>query len=64
MVRMLSEWKHSGFNVFFGNRISPKDDKPMENPARSLREVCARDSFIREEEKEHEGQSLEIDLVK
>ena len=25
MVRMLSAWKHSGFNVFCGNRISPDD---------------------------------------
>ena len=23
---MLSTWKHSGFHVFCGNRISPDDD--------------------------------------
>ena len=33
MVRMLSAWRHSGFNVFCGNRISPKDDAAMENLA-------------------------------
>jgi len=36
MVRMLSAWKHSGFNVFCGNRISPKDDAAMENLARYI----------------------------
>jgi hypothetical protein len=28
MIRMLSAWKHSGFNVFCGNRISPNDNLP------------------------------------
>ncbi|MDD4862299.1 MAG: transposase [Smithellaceae bacterium] len=36
MVKMLSAWKHSGFNVFCGNRISPKDDAAMENLARYI----------------------------
>ena len=36
MVRMLSAWRHSGFNVFCGNRISPKDDAAMENLARYI----------------------------
>ena len=36
MVRMLSAWKHSGFNVFCGNRISPSDDTAMENLARYI----------------------------
>ena len=36
MVRMLSAWKHSGFNVFCGNRISPNDDTAMENLARYI----------------------------
>ena len=36
MVRMLSTWKHSGFNVFCGNRISPKDGAAMENLARYI----------------------------
>jgi len=33
---MLSAWKHSGFNVFCGNRISPTDDTAMENLARYI----------------------------
>jgi len=36
MVRMLSAWKHSGFNVFCGNRIAPKDETAMENLARYI----------------------------
>jgi len=36
MIRMLSAWKHSGFNVFCGNRISPKDETAMENLARYI----------------------------
>jgi hypothetical protein len=36
MVRMLSGWKHTGFNVFCGNRISPTDDTAMENLARYI----------------------------
>ena len=44
MVRMLSAWKHSGFNVFCGNRISPKDDSAMEN----LERYIIRASFSQE----------------
>ncbi len=53
MVRMLSAWKHSGFNVFCGNRISPKDDTAMENLARYI----IRASFSQERMKylEQEG---------
>jgi len=36
MVKMLSGWRHSGFNVFCGNRISPKEDTAMENLARYI----------------------------
>lgn len=36
MVRMLSAWKHSGFNVFCGNRISTNDETAMENLARYI----------------------------
>ncbi len=36
MVRMLSTWKPSGFNVFCGKRISPNDDTAMENLARYI----------------------------
>ena len=33
---MLSAWKHSGFHVFCGNRISPNDDTAMESLARYI----------------------------
>jgi hypothetical protein len=36
MIRMLSAWKHSGFNIFCGNRIAPKDETAMENLARYI----------------------------
>jgi hypothetical protein len=44
MIRMLSTWKHSGFHIFCGNRISPDDDTAMENQARYI----IRASFSRE----------------
>jgi hypothetical protein len=36
MIRMLSTWRHSGFNVFCSHRISPADDTAMENLARYI----------------------------
>ncbi len=36
LIAMLSTWRHSGFNVFCGNRISPTDDTAMENLARYI----------------------------
>jgi len=36
MIRMLSAWKHSGFNIFCGNHIAPKDETSMENLARYI----------------------------
>ena len=36
MIAMLSTWRHSGFHVFCGNRISPGDDTAMENLARYI----------------------------
>ena len=36
MIAMLATWRHSGFNVFCGNRISPDDDTAMENLARYI----------------------------
>jgi len=36
MIAMLSSWRHSGFNIFCGNRISPNDDTAMENLARFI----------------------------
>jgi hypothetical protein len=44
MIRMLSAWKHSGFNVFCGNRISPNDNAAMEN----LAHYIVRASFSQE----------------
>ena len=36
MIAMLSTWRHSGFHVFCGNRISPDDETAMENLARFI----------------------------
>jgi len=36
MIAMLSSWRHSGFHVFCGNRISPHDETAMENLARYI----------------------------
>jgi len=36
MIRMLLSWRHSGFNVFYGSRISPRDETAMENLARYI----------------------------
>jgi hypothetical protein len=33
---MLSTWRHSGFHVFCGNRIQPKEKETMENLARYI----------------------------
>ena len=36
MIAMLSTWRHSGFNVFCGNRIQPKEKEAMETLARYI----------------------------
>jgi hypothetical protein len=36
LIAMLSNWRHSGFQVFCGNRISPKDETAMENLRRNI----------------------------
>ncbi|MHB9097185.1 MAG: transposase [Syntrophales bacterium] len=36
MIVMLSTWRHSGFHVFCGNRIQPKEDKAMETLSRYI----------------------------
>ncbi len=36
MIAMLSTWRHSGFHVFCGNRISPNDDTAIENLTRYI----------------------------
>ena len=33
LIAILSSWRHFGFHVFCGNRISPKDETAMENLA-------------------------------
>ena len=30
-IRMLDGWRHSGFNVFGGGRIQPREKKSLEN---------------------------------
>lgn len=35
-IAMLSSWRHSGFHVFCGNRISPNDETAMKNLARYI----------------------------
>lgn len=44
IIRLLSSWRHSGFHVFCGNRISPNDETAVENPVRYI----IRASFSRE----------------
>ena len=36
LIKMLINWRHSGFNVFCGPRILPSDDTAMENLARYI----------------------------
>ena len=36
LIAMLSNWRHSRFQVFCGNRISPNDETAMENLARYI----------------------------
>jgi hypothetical protein len=36
MIAMLSTWRHSGFHVFCGNRIQPKEQTALENLARYI----------------------------
>jgi len=34
MIMLLDKWKHTGFNVFFGPRILPRQEESMETLAR------------------------------
>ncbi len=36
LVAMVMKWRHSGFNVFCGERIQPGDEEAMENLARYI----------------------------
>jgi len=42
MIAMLAKWRHSGFHVFCGNRIWPKDETAMENLARYIIRASSR----------------------
>ena len=51
---MHSTWRHSGFNVFYGERIQPVDEKAMENLTRYIVRASfsqERMTYIREESK-------------
>jgi hypothetical protein len=53
MIDLLLTWRHSGFHVFCGNHISPKDDTAMENLARYI--IWASFSQERMQYKDQEG---------
>ena len=36
LIAMLSNWRHSGFQVFCGQRLFPQDETGMENLARYI----------------------------
>ena len=36
MIAMLSNWLHSGFQVFCGNRLGPEDEMGMQNLGRYI----------------------------
>jgi hypothetical protein len=36
MIALLDKWRHTGFNVFLGKRILPRQEKSMENLARYI----------------------------
>ncbi len=51
MIMLLDKWRHTGFNVFFGPRILPRQEKSMENLARYI----IRASFSQERMNYHRG---------
>jgi len=36
MIKLLDKWRHTGFNVFAGPRILPRNETSMENLARYI----------------------------
>jgi hypothetical protein len=36
LIAMLSNWRHSGLQVFCGNRLGPEDETAMENLSRNI----------------------------
>ena len=51
MIMLLDKWRHTGFNVFFGPRILPRQEKSMETLARYI----IRASFSQERMNYHRG---------
>lgn len=54
LVDMVMKWRHSGFNVFYGERIQPGDETAMENLARYIVRASfsqERMTYIRDESK-------------
>jgi len=54
LINMLLSWCHSGFNVFCGPRIHPREEDAMENLARYIIRASfsqERMTYIREESK-------------
>jgi hypothetical protein len=54
LVDMVMKWHHSGFNVFYGERIQPGDETAMENLARYIVRASfsqERMTYIRDESK-------------
>ena len=54
LVDMVMKWRHSGFNVFCGDRIQPGDEKAMENLARYIVRASfsqERMTYVRDESK-------------
>jgi hypothetical protein len=54
LIDLHSTWRHSGFNVFCGERIQPGDEKAMENLARYIVRASfsqERMTYIRDESK-------------
>jgi hypothetical protein len=54
MVMLILSWRHSGFNLYCGPRIQPRDDEAMENLARYIIRACfsqERMTYISEEAK-------------
>ena len=54
LINLHSTWHHSGFNVFYGERIQPGDEKAMDNLARYIVRASfsqERMTYIREESK-------------
>jgi hypothetical protein len=54
MITLMDKWRHTGFNVFAGPRILPRQEKSMENLARYI----IRPSFSQKRMTYHRQQGL------